>query len=306
MSFKKLDRSLIRSLDELEDDNVENQTPRDTHSSSPALFKKKGLKGKKLRQRKTTLEFDASDEEVEQMASTSIKRNKFRSPHSFIAKRQSSKMNFDHKPITEMRKDEVKYTLDHLKELHNDQKEKNEDLKDIDEPVVVETTPAEILQEFHKNTPMDYENNDDENIIPINEYGSDDNDNYNDFSGPKTNSFPVDDDLMPDNDDIFIDDGPLNLAASMKTQKPDIDEDLYDMELPMGEEESEIELDASKPTVSKILEPRGISEHLKILKESIEKLQVSRLETESQYTKTKTEIQSITRKKEALLQELIH
>lgn len=304
MSFKKLEQSSILSLEELEDGNVENHTPRPTQSSSQTLFKKKGLKAKKLSQRKLVPELDASDEEVEQNTLPTIKRTKFRSPHLFMAKRQSSKMNIDRKTIIKMRTGDVKYTLDHLRGLQNTQRELNEDSMDIDEPVVVETTPAQILQEFHKNTPMDDENNDDENIIPINEYGSDENDNY-DFAGPKTKNFPADDDLMPDNDDAFIDDGPLNLAASTKNQKPDIDEDLYDMELPMGEEESDIELDASKPTVSKILEPIPISDHLKILKESMERLQVARLEAESQYTKAKSELQIISRNKEALLQELI-
>lgn len=302
MSSKKLDQNVILSLDELED-SLETQAPQTIPSQ--AIFKKKGLKGKKLNQRKVSLDFDVSDEEVELKSFPDIKRTKFKSPHSFVTKRQPFSVGAGKTSIAETRNEDVKYTQEHMRELQGEQIERNEDLMDVDEPVVVETTPAEILQEFHKNAPIDNDNDEDENIIPINEYGSDDNDNDNDFAAPTANSFPADDDLMPDNDDAFIDDGPLNLAPSKKYLKPEIDEDLYDMELPIGEEESEIELDVSKPTVSRIIEPIGITEHLETLKKSIENLKTERLETESQYANVKTQFDSIGRNKESLLQELI-
>lgn len=301
MSSEKLGRNVILSLDELED-NLENQAPQTTPTQ--AIFKKKGLKGKKLNQRKVSLDFDVSDEEIEQKSFPVVKRTKFKSPHSFVTKSQPFRGGAGHTSIEETRNEDIKYTQEHIRELRGEQMERNEDLMDVDEPVVVETTPAEILQEFHKNAHID-NNDEDENITPINEYGSDDNDNDNDFAAPIANSFPADDDLMPNNDDAFIDDGPLNLADSKKYPKLDIDEDLYDMELPIGEEESEIELDVLKPNVSRVIEPKGITEHLETLKKSIENLKMERLETESEYANIKTQFDSIGRNKESLLLELI-
>lgn len=305
MSSKKLDRSIILSLDELEDDNLEDQSPLTTPSQP--IFKKKGLKGKKLNQRKITLAFDASDEEVEQKGFSVMKRTKFKSPHSYMAKRQAFKLGFDHELTTETSNEDVKYTPEYLKELQNIQVEQNEDFMDIDEPVVVETTPNQILQEFHNNAPIDNDNNNDdgENKIPINEYGSDDNDNDNDFTATAANSFPADDDLIPDNDDAFIDDGPLNLSAIKRNHKPDIDEDIYDMELQIGDQESEVELGVPSTTIARILEPIGITEHLENLKKSIENLRTERLETEPQYNKIKTQFDGMSQRKEGLLLELI-
>lgn len=77
------------------------------------------------------------------------------------------------------------------------------------------------------------------------------------------------------------------------------------MELPIGEEESEVELDVLKPNVSRVIEPIGITEHLETLKKSIENLKMERLESESQYANIKTQFDSIGRNKESLLLELI-
>lgn len=302
MDSDKLGRNVILSLEELED-NFENQAPQTTPSQ--AIFKKKGLKGKKLNQRKVSLDFDVSDEEAEPTSFPVIKRTKFKSPHSFVAKRQPFKVSAGHPSITETRNEDIKYTQEHIRELKGEQLERNEDLMDVDEPVVVETTPAMVLQELHKNTPIDNDKDEDESIIPINEYGSDDNDNDDDFAAPTTNSFPADDDLMPDNDDAFVDDGPLNLAESKKYPKLEIDEDLYDMELQIEEEESDIEPHITKPTVSRIIQPISITEHLEALKKSIENLKTEKFETESQYANIKTQFDNVSKNKESLLLELI-
>lgn len=279
-----------------------------TKPSQP-VFKKKEPKGKRLNQRKVKLNLEESDEEgdEDEIKFLSIQKSKLRTPHQFINKRTAIKSSTD-KVITNSnennddKNNNIKYTKEYLENLKNEQTAPEDELMDLDQPVIVHTAPVTEVLTIHNSAPIDDDEGEDYNIIPVDEYESEDN--RNDLIKGGANNFPADDDLMPDSTDAFVDDGPLTLSKSKFSQSIDIDEDLYDMELPMVNEDSEIETSVSEPVKNEIIEPESLADHLQNLKKSIEKLNIEREATEAKREEIREKLDHIGQSKEQLLIDL--
>lgn len=282
---------------DLNDENLTSQQV--SQLSQPPTFKRKILKGKKPIQRRVKLDFDDSDEGGEEKITKSPaapKNSRFKINHKFIDKGQMSARSAN-STSAEAPTTKVRYTPEYIDQLKNDQSQQDEDSMEVDAPVSP-IAPKPNTHDFHSSNIRVEDDNDNASIIPVNEYGDDDND---DDPNSRASGFLVDDNLMSDEHDEFAGDEPLLLN---KKSNLHIDEDLYDMELPMEDEGSGDELESSRPTANIVLMPTSITEYLETLKESIRSLETEKRECDKKYTEVKTLYDDTQKAKNRLLVEL--